>query len=85
MANDFLNNNEKLTIGTIEDGYTVIKILDKTEVLETFDIDGNKIKESDYKIIDTVMIAVNKEEAKEINLLREIGTFSITESNKSGD
>lgn len=82
IANNFLNNREKLTIGTLEDGYTVIKILENIPVLEVFDIDGNKIKESDLKIIDTILIPVTKEEAKEINLIRDIAIFNITEINK---
>lgn len=81
MTSEFLNNKEKLTIGTIEDGYTVIKLLQKVNVLDAFDIDGNKIEESDTKIIDTIIIAVTPEEAKEINLLREIATFNIVEIN----
>ena len=86
IASNFLVNKEKLTIGTVEDGYTVIKLLDSITILEAFDIDGNKIEESELKIIDTILIAVTKEEAKEINLLRDIGTFSITGINKkSGD
>ena len=79
MAENFLNNKEKLQIGTIEDGYTVIKLLQNIPVLDAFDIDGNKIEESEFKIIDTILIPVTNEEAKEINLLRDIGTFNITE------
>jgi len=82
IAKDFLNHKEKLTIGQIEEGYTVIKLLEKVYVLEAFDIDGNKIEESESNIIDTIVIAVTKEEAKEINLLREIGTFNIVEINE---
>lgn len=85
IAMEFLNNKEKLTIGTIEDGYTVIKLLEKINVLEAFDTDGNKIEESDTKIIDTIIIAVTPEEAKEINLLREIATFNIVEINNENN
>ena len=82
IASEFLNNKEKLTIGSIEDGYTVIKLLEQVPVLQAFDIDGNEINESELKIIDTILIPVTPEEAKEINLLRDIGTFNITESKK---
>ena len=75
---EFLKNKERLTIGSVEDGYTVIKLLEKVSVLDSFDMDGNKIKESEFKIIDTIMIPVTKEEAKEINLLRDIAVFNIT-------
>ena len=81
LASNFLNNKEKLNIGTIEDGYTVIKLLEKIKVLEAFDIDGNKIEESEFKVIDTILVAVSKEAAKEINLLRDIATFNITSEN----
>ena len=81
LASNFLNNKEKLNIGTIDDGYTVIKLLEKIKVLEAFDIDGNKIEESEFKIIDTILVAVAKEEVKEINLLRDIATFNITAVN----
>lgn len=82
MASDFLNHKEKLTIGTIDDGYTVIKLLENICILEAFDIDGNKIEESETNIIDTIIVAVTPEEAKEVNLLREIGTFNIAEINQ---
>ena len=81
MASEFLNHKEKLSIGTVEDGYTVIKLLERISVLEAFDIDGNKIEESETNIIDTIIVAVTPEEAKEINLLREIGVFNISEVN----
>lgn len=83
LANNFLNDKERLSIGTVEDGYTVIKLLDKISVLDMFDIDGNKIEESNLKIIDTILVAVTKEEAGEINLLRDVGTFNVTEVEKS--
>ena len=67
LAKDFMKDKERLTIGTEEEGYTIIKLLENVLVLETFDIDGNKI-----------ILIKTKEEAKEINLLREIGTFNIT-------
>lgn len=78
IAENFLKENERLEIGTREDGYTIIKLLNDVEILETYDIDGFKMKESNTKIIDTIMIAVNKDEAKQINLLKDIATFNIT-------
>lgn len=78
FAESFLKEKERLTIGQKEDGYTIIKLLSDVKILETYDIDGIRMKESDTKIIDTIMIAVNKEEAKEINLLKDIATFNIT-------
>lgn len=78
IASEFLNDKEKLTIGTVEEGYTIIKLLENISVLDVFDIDGNEIEESDMKVIDTVLVAVTPEEAKMINLLRDIGTFNVS-------
>ena len=78
MAENFLNEKERLVIGQKDDGYTIIKLIDNVSILETYDIDGNRIKESDTKVIDTIMIAVTESEAKEINLLKDIGVFNVT-------
>ena len=78
MAENFLKEKERLVIGQKDDGYTIIKIIDNVSILETYDIDGNRIKESDTKVIDTIMIAVTESEAKEINLLKDIGVFNVT-------
>lgn len=75
---DFLTTNERLSVGDEFDGYTVIKILDSVTVLASFNIDGVEIKDSSDGIVDTVLLAVTSEEAKQINLLREIATFNIT-------
>ena len=77
-AENFLNEKERLVIGKKDDGYTIIKLIDNVLILETYDIDGNRIKESDTKVIDTIMIAVTESEAKEINLLKDIGVFNVT-------
>ncbi len=79
FATGFLNNNERVTIGSAEDGYTLIKLLENVTVLERFDNDGNKISESDSNIIDTILIAVSSEDSKTINLLKDIGAFNISE------
>ncbi len=79
FATGFLNENERITIGSAEDGYTLIKLLENVTVLERFDNDGNKISESDSNIIDTILIAVSSEDSKLINLLKDIGTFNISE------
>ena len=78
IAENFLNEKERLVIGQKDDGYTIIKLIDNVSILETYDIDGNIIKESDTKVIDTIMIAVTESEAKEINLLKDIGVFNVT-------
>lgn len=78
MAENFLKEKERLVIGQKDDGYTIIKLIDNVSILETYDVDGNRIKESDTKVIDTIMIAVTESEAKEINLLKDIGVFNVT-------
>lgn len=74
-----LFSGEILYIGDEEDGYGVSKILDNVKVLGVFDINGENLENSFEKNIDTILIAVTPEEAKIINLYREIAVFSITE------
>ena len=77
-AKNFAGTKERLTGGDDYDGYTVIKILDCVEVLGVFNIDGIEVESYADGNIDSIMIAVTPEEAKEINLIRDIATFSIT-------
>ena len=77
-AENFLIENDRLTIGDKYEGYTVIKILDETKVLGTFNIDGIEINNSQDGIVDSIMIAVTPDVAKQINLIRDIATFNIT-------
>lgn len=78
FAINFLLDKERLTMGNEFEGYTVIKLLENIEVLGTFTIDGITIEEADGENLDSILIAVTPEEAKEINLLREFATFNIT-------
>lgn len=91
-AKNFANTKEKMSVGDEYDGYTVIKIIDSVQVLGVFNVDGIEVKSYEDGNIDSIMIAVSPEEAKEINLIREIATFSFTglsdrfaESNASGE
>lgn len=77
-AKDFLPANEKLTLGNEYDGYTVIKLLDNSKVLGTFNVDGIEVKDVADGVIDSIMLAVTPDEAKQINLLREIAYFNVT-------
>lgn len=77
-AENFLIENERLVIGDEYEGYTVIKILNEAKVLGTFNIDGIEITNAQDGIIDSIMLSVTPEVAKQINLLREIATFNIT-------
>lgn len=77
-AKDFSIEKARLTVGDEYDGYTVIKLIDSVQILGVFNVDGIEVKSYEDGNIDSVMIAVTPEDAKEINLLREIATFSIT-------
>lgn len=78
FANGFLSQKNRLSVGTEEDGYTVIRILEKVKVLGVFNIDGVEIQNTDGENIDSVLISVTPDEAKEINLIREIASFNVT-------
>lgn len=77
-AKNFSLEKERLTIGDEYDGYTVIKLIDSVKVLGVFNIDGIEVDNNEDGNIDSIMIAVTSEDAKEINLIREIATFSVT-------
>lgn len=75
----FLLEKEHISTGEELDGYSVIRVLEDTEILGIFDQNGIVIaKASESRTMNNIMIAVTKEEAKQINLLREIGTFHVT-------
>ena len=80
FAKDFLLDKERMIIGNEEDGYTIIKIINNVKVLGTFTVDGVECENSEGDNIDSILISVTPEEAKEINLIREIATFNITSS-----
>lgn len=71
-------SGEKMYIGFEEDGYGVIKLLDSVKVLGTFDENGEIVMDTNVKNIDTILIAVTPEEARYINLIRDIATFNVT-------
>lgn len=77
-ANNFLPENERMTVGEEFEGYTIIKILDNVKVIGAFTIDGVDVQKSDSQNIDSVLLAVSPEEAKQINLIRDLATFNIT-------
>ena len=75
-----LNTNEDtIMLGTVEDGYSVIKVLDSVKILGTFDVNGENLENTFEKNIDTILVAVSPEEARNINLIREIASFNVTE------
>lgn len=77
-AVNFLNDKERMVIGNEDDGYTVIKLLKNIKVLGVFTVDGVEVQKLDGENVDSILISVTPEEAKEINLLREIASFNIT-------
>lgn len=83
-AKNFSSGKDRLTVGDEYDGYTVIKLIDSVQVLGTFNVDGIEVESYEDGNIDSIMIPVTPEDAKEINLLREIATFSITGISNEG-
>lgn len=82
IANNFLNDREKLVIGDEYEGYTVIKLIDDVKVLGVFNSDGLEYDKYSTDSIDSILISVNSEDAKIINLIRDIATFNVTGINK---
>lgn len=80
LANNFLIDKERIIIGDSYDGYITIKLLEKTKILGVFDINGVQVSETNIESLpNSIMIAVTPDEAKQINLIRDIATFNITE------
>ena len=77
-AKGFAVGKDRLSVGDDYDGYTVIKIIDSVEVLGVFNIDGIEVESYEDGNINSIMIAVTPEDAKEINLIRDIATFNVT-------
>ena len=77
-AENFSKEKERLTVGDEYDGYTVIKLIDAAKVIGIFNVDGMEVESYEDGNIDSIMINVMPEDAKEINLIREIATFNIT-------
>ena len=82
-ANGVLENLERQYIGQEGDGYAIIKILDSVKILGTFNSDGEAINDTSEKNIDTILVAVTPDEAKQISLISELATFHISELGKS--
>lgn len=77
-ANQLAMEKERLTIGDEYDGYTVIKLLENVKVLGAFTIDGMEYEKKEEDHIDTILLCVTPEEAKQINAIRELATFNVT-------
>lgn len=79
-SNNIFSNCERQYIGDENDGYCTIKILNAVKVIGVFDNNGMQIRGgTDEYTPDTIMVAVSKEEARDINLIRDLATFNITE------
>lgn len=70
------------TIGSEENGYAIIPVLQQVKVLGVFQSDGEPIEDGMSRDFDTILVAVTPEEATQINLIREVATFHITELGK---
>lgn len=78
-ATGVLKDLHNVSIGSEDDGYVIVKILDSVKILGTFNSDGEAIEEGIEKNIDTILVAVTSEEARIINLIRELAMFNVTE------
>ncbi|MBQ9266861.1 MAG: hypothetical protein IJ217_01020 [Clostridia bacterium] len=79
-SNNIFPNSARQYIGSENDGYCNMKILDNVRVIGVFDnvgmqVDGN----TEEYTPDTIMVSVTPEEARDINLIRDVAVFSITE------
>lgn len=78
-ANQSLEGLEKQFVGSEDDGYCIVSLLKDVKVLGVFNIDGQPIENVfDLETPDTVLVAVTSEQAKQINLIRDLATFNIT-------
>lgn len=78
-ANKVLDNLEKYSVGSEDDGYSIVTLLENVKVLGVFNSDGQPIENVfEDEIPDTILIAVSPEQARQINLIRELATFNIT-------
>lgn len=78
MKKEFFSGDIFLA-GNENDSYCTVKILDSVKVLGTFDINGEVVENNMDKTIDTILIAVTPQEAKLINLYRDIASYNVTE------
>ena len=74
-----LFSGDVIYIGDENDGFGISKILDSVKILGVFDSNGENLENGFERTIDTILIAVTPQEAKLINLYRDIAVFSITE------
>mgnify|MGYP003571311532 CR=1 FL=1 len=84
ISNDYANSPifdgfEKQVVGDENSGYTVIKLLSNTKILNTFNENGEYISKVNEKNIDTILLSVSPDIALKINLIRDIATFNLTE------
>lgn len=78
-ANQSLDNLERHSIGDTDDGYTIITLLEDSKVLGVFNVDGQPIENVfDEETPDTILVAVTPEQARQINLIRDIAIFNVT-------
>lgn len=78
-VNQALSNLEKYSVGSNDDGYSIVTLLENIKVLGVFDSDGQPVENVfEEETPDTILVAVTSEQARQINLIREFATFNIT-------
>lgn len=79
-SNNVFPEANRQFIGSETDGFCVIKVLENVKVIGVFDSQGYEVeKDNQDSMPDTVMVCVMPSEARDINLIRDIATFNITE------
>ena len=79
-ANNVFENAERRYIGSDGDGYCSMKVLSGVKVIGVFDSNGTQIQGTIEEYTpDTIMICVSSQDATDINLIRDVATFNITE------
>ncbi len=79
-TNNVFADKTRQYIGDNDDGYCTIKILNNVRVIGVFDNNGLQINDRTEELIpDTIMISVSHDEARDINLIRDIASFNVTE------
>lgn len=69
-------NKESVISNNLESGYVTMRILENTKIISCYDKYGNIPKTGD--VVDTILIAVSKEESIKINNLKNYGKFSVS-------
>lgn len=79
-TNNVFADKARQYIGNDDDGYCTIKILENARVIGVFDNNGLQVNDKTEELIpDTIMLSVSYDEARDINLIRDLASFNVTE------